>query len=124
MRYIAHYPIRRMASLISVVDSEELPTIKDIEDKLLLETGGVIEGTDNNDEIYSSITELWETELSNEPEKVSKSSQKLKKRKNSAAKESNCRWYRRAFDFWEGDHLVYGCITLSSKINHSNPIAQ
>mmetsp|Transcript_3993 Transcript_3993/g.5544 ORF Transcript_3993/g.5544 Transcript_3993/m.5544 type:complete len:302 (-) Transcript_3993:71-976(-) len=73
-------------------------TVEEVERQLLLECGGKIDGTDSNDALYSSISELWKVELSNTKEK--QKSKKMKGEK-STTNGNDSRWYRKAYDFWE-----------------------
>ena len=83
-----------MSGLVNKIDEEPTITIQAIEELLLVECGGVIEGTDSNDELYSTISELWAVELKD-------SSNKKQKSKKGKETQGN-RWYRKAYDFWEG----------------------
>lgn len=89
-----------MSGLVDSIDEEELTiTIQDIEEQLLAVCGGIIEGTDSNDELYSTISELWAVELKNSKNKK----QKTKKGKINLKDEEGNRWYKKAYDFWEGN---------------------
>ena len=88
-----------MSGLVDRIEEESTITIQDIEEQLLIVCGGVIEGTDNNDELYSTISELWAEELKN----INNKKQKSKKVKETQGN----RWYRKAYDFWEGLILLF-----------------
>ncbi len=66
-------------------------TVHDIEN-MLTATFGEVSGTDTKDEVYSSITELWDKEL-----KRKKKSTKVTNDKNEVV------WYSKAYDYWENE---------------------
>ena len=77
---------------MSVFVREEIPTtitLETIEQELIQVLGEEISGTDNDDDEYGSIQELWEIELvpSN----------------GAATTASNNMWYSRAFNYWESE---------------------
>eukprot|EP01035_Chromulina_nebulosa_P029375 gene29375-38924_t len=83
-----------MSRLVDTIDEEELNiSIQDIEEQLLVECGGIIEGTDSNDELYSTISELWAVELKN--------SNNVRKGKIDQKVSEGSLWYKKAYDFWE-----------------------
>ncbi len=89
-----------MSSLVHSIDEEELNiSIQDIEEQLLVECGGIIEGTDSNDELYSTISELWAVELKNSSNKRKNAN----KGKNYQKVSEGNLWYKKAYDFWEGN---------------------
>lgn len=79
-------------------------TFEEIEKQLLVEYGGKIVGTDSNDAVYQSITEVWEKEVKAESSlPLSKKSRSGKKGKSEIIQqEAGCKWYRKAYEFWEG----------------------
>ena len=91
-------------------------TVEEVERQLLLEFGGSIEGTDSNDAIYSSISELWKVELSNTKEK--QKSKKSKKGEETSTKGNGSRWYRKAYDFWEGYNFASNIQSLCCSLSY------
>eukprot|EP01035_Chromulina_nebulosa_P017947 gene17947-23573_t len=67
-------------------------TIADIE-QLLYDKLGIIEGTDSNEEEYTSITELWFKELNNS----------LPTSNQSKYDKSQSDWYKNAYSYWEDE---------------------
>ena len=68
-------------------------TVKQIEE-MLTATIGEISGTDTNDEVYSSIVDLWKTEL-----------KRKKAKKDIPVLNTNNEvvWYSKAYDYWENE---------------------
>ncbi len=68
-------------------------TVKNIEE-MLTATIGEISGTDTNDEVYSSIVDLWKTELKRK---------KAKKEIPVLNTNNEVVWYSKAYDYWENE---------------------